>query len=67
MELSGHLLSVLIFFPAFGAAALLLLRGDDLLWIRRLTFVVSAVEFIFSMFLLRAVPSFSSKQRETDT
>jgi len=33
-----------------------LLRGDDLLWIRRLTFVVSAVEFIFSMFLLRAVP-----------
>jgi len=56
MELSGHLLSVLIFFPAFGAAALLLLRGDDELWIRRLTFVVSVVEFVFSLFLLRAVP-----------
>ena len=56
MVLSGHLLSVLIFFPAFGAAALLLLRGDDHLWIRRLTFVVSVVEFIFSLFLLRAVP-----------
>jgi NADH-quinone oxidoreductase subunit M len=56
MELSGHLLSVLIFFPAFGAAALLMLRGDDHLWIRRLTFVVSAVEFVFSLFLLRAVP-----------
>ena len=56
MELSGHLLSVLIFFPAFGALALLLLRGDDHLWIRRLTFVVSVVEFVFSLFLLRAVP-----------
>jgi len=56
MELSGHLLSVLIFFPAFGAASLLLLRGDDELWIRRLTFVVSIVEFVFSLFLLRAVP-----------
>jgi NADH-quinone oxidoreductase subunit M len=56
MALSGHLLSVLIFFPALGALALLLLRGDDELWIRRLTFVVSAVEFLFSLFLLRAVP-----------
>ncbi len=56
MELSGHLLSVLIFFPAFGALALLLLRGDDQLWIRRLTFVVSVVEFVFSLFLLRGVP-----------
>ncbi len=56
MELSGHLLSVLIFFPAIGAAVLLMLRGDDELWIRRLTFVVSVVEFIFSLFLLRSVP-----------
>ena len=37
----GHLLSILIFFPALGALALLFLRGDDQLWIRRLTFVVS--------------------------
>jgi NADH-quinone oxidoreductase subunit M len=56
MPYAGHLLSVLIFFPAFGALALLLLRGDDHLWIRRLTFVVSLAEFIFSLFLLRAVP-----------
>jgi len=55
MELSGHLLSVLIFFPAFGALALLFLRADDELWIRRLTFVVSVVEFLFSLILLRAV------------
>ena len=56
MAFSGHLLTVLIFFPALGALTLLLLRGDDELWIRRLTFVVSAVEFLFSLFLLRAVP-----------
>ena len=55
MELSGHLLSVLIFFPAFGAAALLCLRSDDEYWIRRLTFVVSIVEFLFSLLLLRGV------------
>jgi NADH-quinone oxidoreductase subunit M len=53
---SGHLLSVLIFFPAFGALALLLLKADDELWIRRLTFVISLVEFVFSLLLLWAVP-----------
>jgi NADH-quinone oxidoreductase subunit M len=56
MAFSGHLLSVVVFFPALGALALLLLRGDDELWIRRLTFVVSAVEFLFSLLLVRAVP-----------
>jgi len=56
MALSGHLLTVLVFFPAAGALALLWLRGDDEVWIRRLTFVVSAAEFLFSLFLLRAVP-----------
>jgi NADH-quinone oxidoreductase subunit M len=56
MSSSSHLLSILIFFPAFGVLALLFLRGDDELWIRRLTFVVSLVEFIFSLLLLRAAP-----------
>jgi NADH-quinone oxidoreductase subunit M len=56
MNYTGHLLSVLIFFPAFGALALLLLRGDDEVWLRRLTVVVSIAEFIFSLFLLRGVP-----------
>ncbi|HEY1483646.1 MAG TPA: NADH-quinone oxidoreductase subunit M, partial [Candidatus Acidoferrum sp.] len=56
MNYTGHLLSVLIFFPAFGALALLLLRSDDELWLRRLAFVVSIAEFIFSLFLLRGVP-----------
>ena len=52
----GHLLSVLIFFPAFGALALLLLKADDEEWIRQLTFVISLVEFVFSLLLLWAVP-----------
>jgi len=56
MAFSRHLLTVLIFFPAAGALALLWLRGDDDVWIRRLTFVVSTAEFLFSLFLLRAVP-----------
>jgi hypothetical protein len=46
MALSGHLLSVVVFSPAFGALALLFLRGDDelWLWIRRLAIVVSTAE-----------------------
>jgi NADH-quinone oxidoreductase subunit M len=55
MPLPG-LLSVLIFFPALGALALLLLRGDDHVWIRRLSLTISVVEFIFSLFLIPKVP-----------
>ena len=55
MPLPG-LLSVLIFFPALGALALLLLRGDDHVWIRRLALTISIVEFAFSLFLIPKVP-----------
>ncbi len=51
------LLSVLIFFPALGALALLLLRGDDHVWIRRLAMTISVVEFIFSLLLIPRVPA----------
>jgi NADH-quinone oxidoreductase subunit M len=50
------LLSVLIFFPALGALALLLLRGEDYVWIRRLALTISVVEFVFSLFLIPRVP-----------
>ena len=50
------LLSVLIFFPALGALALLLLRSEDHLWIRRLAMTISVVEFIFSLLLIPRVP-----------
>jgi NADH-quinone oxidoreductase subunit M len=55
MALSGHLLSVVIFFPGLGALALLFLRGDDEIWVRRLALVVCAVEFLFSLLLVPAV------------
>ena len=50
------LLSVLIFFPALGALALLLLRGDDHVWIRRLAMTISVIEFVFSLVLMMKVP-----------
>jgi NADH-quinone oxidoreductase subunit M len=57
----GPLLSLLIFFPAFGALGILFLRSDDHEWIRRLAFSVSLLEFIGSVwFLLFGVPLGSS-------
>jgi NADH-quinone oxidoreductase subunit M len=52
----AHWLSVLIFFPAAGVLSLLLLRGDDHVYIRRLALVISGVEFIFSLLLIPGVP-----------
>ena len=56
MALNGHLLTFLVFFPAAGALALLWLRGDDEVWIRRFALVVSFVEFLASLLMLRAIP-----------
>ena len=52
----GHLLSVLIFFPAAGALALMMLRGDDYKFIRAIAMLVSVAELLFSLILLRGVP-----------
>jgi NADH-quinone oxidoreductase subunit M len=52
----GHLLSVLIFFPAVGALALLLLRGDDHKYIRYLSLTVGVAEFLLSLLLIFKVP-----------
>jgi NADH-quinone oxidoreductase subunit M len=56
----GHLLSVLVFFPVVGAAALMMLRGDDHKFIRSIAMLVSVAEFLFSLLLLRGVPIGSS-------
>src|SRR5262249_9701375 len=60
MTPGAHLLTVLIFFPALGALALMILRSDDHVWIRRMALVVGAFEFLISLVLIRAVPSGSS-------
>jgi len=59
----GHLLSVLIFFPAVGALALMMLRGDDHKFIRSIAMLVAVAEFLFSLLLLRGVPIGSSGYR----
>jgi NADH-quinone oxidoreductase subunit M len=51
----SHLLSVLIFFPAIGALALLLLRSDDHVWIRRLALTISVAEFLLSVLMIPGV------------
>ncbi len=53
MQNQSYLLTVLTFFPLLGTFALLLLRGDDHVWIRRLTLITSVIEFILSLLLLR--------------
>jgi len=59
----GHLLSILIFFPAVGSLALLLLRSDDYLFIRRIALIVSVTEFLFSLLLLRGASMASGDYR----
>ena len=48
-----YLLTVLTFLPAAGTLALLLLRDDDHVWIRRLALVTAVAEFAISLLLLR--------------
>jgi NADH-quinone oxidoreductase subunit M len=49
----SHLLTVITFLPLAGSLGLLLLRGDDHTWIRRLALVTAAAEFVLSLLLLR--------------
>ena len=47
-----YVLTVLTFLPVAGTLALLLLRSDDHVWIRRLALVTAAAEFAISLLLL---------------
>jgi NADH-quinone oxidoreductase subunit M len=55
--MQSHLLSVIIFLPLLGVPALLLLRSEDHVWIRRIALAVSLAEFAISLLLL---PGFDS-------
>jgi len=48
-----HLLTVITFLPLLGVPALLLLRSEDQVWIRRVALAVSLCEFVISLFLIR--------------
>ena len=56
----NHLLTVLTFFPALGALALMILRADDHAWIRRMALVVGTFEFLLSLLLIPGIPLGSS-------
>ena len=47
------MLTVLTFLPVAGTLAILLLRSDDHVWIRRLALVTAVAEFAISLLLLR--------------
>ena len=48
----SYVLTILTFLPLAGTAALLMLRGDDHEWIRRVALIVALVEFGLSLLLL---------------
>src|SRR5580692_7925714 len=52
MGTQSFLLTAITFFPLLGCGALLMLRDEDDLWIRRIALAISVVEFILSLFLL---------------
>ena len=54
---SAHLLSLLAFLPAVGALTLLLLRGEDHAWLKRLALTISLAEFAISLWLIRGFDS----------
>lgn len=52
-----YLLTVLTFLPVAGTLALLLLRDDDHVWIRRLAMTTAVAEFAISLLLFRGFNS----------
>jgi NADH-quinone oxidoreductase subunit M len=53
----GYLLTVITFLPLFSVGAVLLLRSDDQVWIRRIALAASLAEFVVSLLLLRGFDS----------
>jgi NADH-quinone oxidoreductase subunit M len=56
MTPNPYLLTFLTFFPVLGALALMILRGDDHVWIRRMALVVATFEFLLSLALVHYLP-----------
>jgi NADH-quinone oxidoreductase subunit M len=53
METQPHLLTVVTFLPLLSVAALLLLRAEDHVWMRRIALAASLAEFAVSLLLVR--------------
>src|SRR5580704_18917222 len=52
MGTQSFLLTAITFLPLLGCGALLMLRDEDDIWIRRIALAISVVEFLLSLFLL---------------
>ncbi|MGH9707670.1 MAG: complex I subunit 4 family protein, partial [Candidatus Acidiferrales bacterium] len=52
MKTQSHLLTVITFLPLLSVAALLFLRSQDRVWVRRIALAASIAEFVVSLFLL---------------
>src|SRR5271166_658595 len=57
MSTHGYFLTVITFLPMVSIVALLLLRSQDHVWIRRIALAASLCEFVLSLFLLRGFDS----------
>ncbi len=57
MSAQSHLLTLVTFLPMLGVLALLFLKSDDHVWIRRIALAASVAEFVISLFLLRGFNS----------
>jgi NADH-quinone oxidoreductase subunit M len=57
MGTHGYFLTVITFLPMVSIVALLLLRSQDHVWIRRIALAASLCEFVLSLFLLRGFDS----------
>ncbi|HEY2108604.1 MAG TPA: NADH-quinone oxidoreductase subunit M [Candidatus Acidoferrales bacterium] len=53
METHSYILTVVTFLPLLGVPALLLLRSEDHIWIKRIAFSLSMAEFVISLVLIR--------------
>ena len=52
MGTQSFLLTAITFLPLLGCGALLMLRDEDDIWIRRIALAISVAEFVLSLFLL---------------
>src|ERR1039457_6421752 len=66
MGTNPYLLTVVTFLPLLSVAALLMLRSDDHVWIRRIALAASLAEFAVSLLLLRGFSSTNPEYQFTE-
>ncbi|MGA8011017.1 MAG: NADH-quinone oxidoreductase subunit M [Candidatus Acidiferrales bacterium] len=66
MGTNPYLLTVITFLPLLSVAALLMLRSDDHVWIRRIALAASLAEFAVSLLLLRGFSSANPEYQFTE-